>query len=84
MHVNALRVKKELDLNPKELFLTWNYMYSYLILIVISILSIAIVLIWGGRGAALSGWVYASLPFLFIALDRIRKKQMKKRFTEEV
>ena len=84
MHVNALRLKKELDLNPKELFLTWNYLYSYLILIVISILSIAIVLIWGGRGAALSGWVYASLPFLFIALDRIRKRQMKKRFANEV
>lgn len=83
MHINALRQKEDLDLSAKEVFLTWNYLYSYLILMVISVLSILIVLIWGGYGAAYSGWIYASLPFLFFVLDRIRRRQKRKRFPEE-
>ena len=83
MHLNALSKREELHLDKKEIFLTWNYLYSYLILIVVSVISIGIVLIWGGPGAPYSGWVYATLPFLFIALDLIRKRQARGRFNGE-
>ncbi|MGB6037971.1 MAG: hypothetical protein WBG42_16970, partial [Cryomorphaceae bacterium] len=75
MHVHALRKKKHLDLNEAEVYETKTLIQSYLILVMITILSMSIVLIFGGTASAYSGSVYALVP---LALGLNKKRRLKK------
>lgn len=72
MHVHALRKKQALDLNRSEIHETKTFIQSYLILVLITVLSISIVLIFGGTAAAYSGSVYALIPVV-LALNKKRR-----------
>ncbi|MBS9461150.1 DUF1211 domain-containing protein [Flagellimonas sp. 389] len=74
-HINALKKKVELQLNGNEIFITKTFIQSYAILIGIPLLSMLVVLLFGGKSAPISGFIYLLIP---IALS-IHKKYRNKR-----
>ena len=83
MHVHALKKKKELDLNEIEVFETKSFIQNYLLLVLITVISMSIVLIFGGAASPYAGSVYALIP-LVLGLNkrRRRKKQPSLKLTE--
>jgi len=75
MHVHALRKKEQLDLNELEVYETKTFIQSYLILVLVAVVSMSIVLIFGGTASPYSGSVYALIP---VALGLNRKRRKKK------
>jgi hypothetical protein len=83
MHVHALRKKEHLDLNEAEVYETKTFIQSYLILVMITILSMSIVLIFGGTASPYSGSVYALVPLVLVLNKKRRlKKQPSLKLTE--
>ncbi|XLS27415.1 TMEM175 family protein [Flavobacteriaceae bacterium M23B6Z8] len=76
MHKNALRKRKILALTKREVFITRSFLQSYVILMAIAFLSMLVVIIFGGRYAAISGYVYLLVPILLPLQARYRKKRL--------
>ncbi len=76
MHYIAIRNKEALELTDREAFETKTFIRSYLALVFISLLSIFIVLIFGGRYAPLSGCSYLLVPIFLILIKKKREKKM--------
>ncbi|KPM31069.1 Hypothetical protein I595_3048 [Croceitalea dokdonensis DOKDO 023] len=83
MHLNAYRKRAVLELSSKEVYLTKSFIQSYTILLAVCMLSMSIVLVFGGRSAAISGMVYIFIAFLLPLNRRRRNKKMKIRFNGE-
>ncbi len=78
MHLRALNKRKLLKLNKKEIYLTKTTIGSYIILVLITIISMSIVLIFGGKYSSTSGFVYVMIPFLLLLNKKVREKRYKK------
>jgi len=76
MHLHALRKKEDLDLNDAEVYETKTFIQSYLILVMITVISMSIVLIFGGTAYPFPGSVYALVP---LALGLNKKRRRKER-----
>lgn len=76
MDVNAMKKKKELELNSKELFETKTFLYSYMALSLISLFSMFFVLIFGGVYAGYAGCFYMLIPLVLPLLKLYRVKKM--------
>lgn len=75
MHLNALKLKDELYLNSREIFLTKTYAQVYGIVVFVSIISMLIVMVMGGRWADLSGGAYLLIAIFISLHKRFRKKR---------
>lgn len=75
MHWNALKLKDELYLNSREIFLTKTYAQVYGIVVFVSIISMLIVMVMGGRWADLSGGAYLLIAIFISLHKRFRKKR---------
>lgn len=80
MHVHALKKKKVLDLNDSEVFETKTFIQSYLLLVFITVMSMTIVLIFGGEASPYAGSVYALIPILLGLNNKRRRKKQHKLF----
>ena len=78
MHINALKKKEQLQLNPKEVFITNTFAHQYFILMVITVISMMVVLIFGGQAAQYSGLVYLMTPIALPLYKRYRTRRMNK------
>ncbi len=78
MHMNAMRKKRELELNKAEIYETRSFIIYYLFLVFIALISMAIVYIGGGAYSAYAGFVYLSIPIILPIIKRWREKRMKK------
>ena len=79
MHMNAVNKKKKLGLNRKETYITKTSVQAFLILIMVTLLSITIVLIFGGSKAEYSGLAYLLIPILLPLHKWIRTKRYRNR-----
>ena len=77
MHMNAGKRKKELGLNRKEMYITKTSVQAFLLLILVTVLSMIIVLIFGGSGAEYAGFAYLLIPILLPLHKWIRTKRYK-------
>lgn len=77
-HVHASRKKKELKLNKTEIFITKTFIQKYAILIVVTIVSMAIVLIFGGQNSHIAGLTYLSIPVVLPIHELLRKRKLSK------
>jgi len=77
LHINALKNRKLLKLNKREMFITRSFIYAYTILCAISILSIAVVGFFGGAYAPHAGFVYLLTPIAIPIFRSIRSKKLK-------
>jgi len=84
MHLNAFRKRELLELSAKELYITKTFIQAYGILLGICVLSMSIVLIFGGKSAAISGSVYSFLAILLPIHRKRRDKKMKKIFNVDI
>lgn len=75
MHLNALKLKRELYLNDREIFLTKTYAQVYGIVVFVSVVSMLIVVVMGGRWADLSGGAYLLIAIFISLHKRFRKKR---------
>ena len=82
MHLNALKRKMTLQLSSREVFITKTFIQAFAILIGITILSMLIVILFGGKSAAISGFTYLLVPILLLTHRRHRNRQMKSLFDE--
>jgi hypothetical protein len=80
MHFNALKKREKLQLSPREVFITKTFLQAFAILVGITILSMLIVIVFGGKQAALSGFTYLLVPILLLAHRRYRNKKMRNLF----
>ncbi|MEL7005667.1 MAG: hypothetical protein AAFN93_23495, partial [Bacteroidota bacterium] len=76
LHLFAERKKKELRLNKLELHITRTFIYKYAIVVLITLTSISIVVIFGGREAPISGFVYLLIPVGLVINKKIRQKKL--------
>lgn len=74
---HAYRKRAELELNDRELLLTKAYIKRYAFTVAIPLLSILIVLIFGGAAAGWAGAIYL-FNLLIIYFDKRLKKKMQK------
>jgi len=74
LHVNALKKRKILSLNELEIYDTKSFIQAYGILVGVTVVSMLIVLIFGGELAALAGATYATIPFLLGFQRRYRNR----------
>lgn len=77
MHINAYKSRNELQLNEKERYITKTFVYEYFILMLITVVSMMIVLIFGGKAAFYSGMAYLLTPLVIPIFKRYRKRQSK-------
>jgi len=73
MHVNAYKKSIQLELTKKEKYITKTFIHLYLLLMIICLLSIAIVLIFGGEAAGFAGMAYLLTPIVIPLYNRYRK-----------
>lgn len=78
MHLNALKKSRELNLNQREKFITKTFINTYLILMMIALLSIAVVVLFGGNYASQAGMVYLLTPILVPLYSIYRRKKLNK------
>ncbi len=78
LHFNALKKKKSLELNQREIFETKTLILNYISLVLIASISMAIVIIFGGAQAPFSGYVYMSIPILIPIINKFRLKRMNR------
>jgi hypothetical protein len=82
MHLNALKKKEELQLPAREVFITKTFIQAFAILVGITVLSMLIVILFGGGSAAFSGFTYLLVPILFLIHRKYRIKKMKSLFND--
>lgn len=75
MHMHAYKKAGELQLEAREKFITRTFIHEYLILIAITVLSMLVVIIFGGRAAPYSGMVYL---LTLIVLPLYKRHRLKK------
>tara|TARA_R110002049_G_scaffold154302_4_gene318773 strand:- start:3269 stop:4105 length:837 start_codon:yes stop_codon:yes gene_type:complete len=75
-YINALRKKEELKLDKLEIYETKTFMHCYFFVMTISVISMAVVLLFGGYQSDTAGLVYISIA-IFIP---IYKKERTKRY----
>ncbi len=78
MHLNANKKADELELSDKERYITKTFIHEYLLLMSVCVLSILIVLFFGGRAAGYAGGAYTLIPILLPLYHRYRIRKMKK------
>lgn len=76
MHGYAYRRRTVLELNQTELVLTKMFVRAYALLVLVAVVSMLIVLIFGGEAASYSGMVYALIPFLLLWNKRKMRKEL--------
>lgn len=76
MHINAYKKREALKLSFKETYITRTFIQAYGILVGVCVLSITIVLIFGGNSAALSGMVYGLIAILLPVHRKYRNRRM--------
>ena len=82
MHLNALKKREELQLSSREVYITKTFIGAFAILVGITILSMFIVIVFGGQSAALSGFAYLLVPILLLTHRRYRNRKMKRLFND--
>lgn len=75
-HIFALKKRGHLKLNKREVYITHSFIQKYGIIVLITIVSMMIVLVFGGEKAPISGTVYALLPFILITHKKLRDKKL--------
>ncbi len=78
MHINAFKRAPELDLNPNEKFITQTFVREYFILMLVTVLSMMVVVIFGGEAAKYSGMVYLLTPILIPIYKKYRRRKRAK------
>lgn len=78
MHLHALRKSKELYLDANEVYITKTFIYQYFLLMLISIISMLVVVIFGGTAAPQSGMVYLLTPLILPLHKRYRTRKRKR------
>lgn len=78
MHINALKKSDELVLDDNERFITKTFIYQYGILMGITVLSMLVVIVFGGTAAPYSGLVYLLTPIL-LPLQKAKRNRMAKK-----
>jgi len=78
MHIHAYSKRNYLKLSLKEQYISRTFMQAYGILIGVCTLSMCIVLVFGGRSAAVSGMVYALIALVLPLHRKFRNKGMTK------
>lgn len=78
MHINAHKKSVLLDLNLNEKYITKTFIHSYILLMLICLLSIMVVLIFGGRAAGYAGMVYMLTPIILPLYSKYRKARASK------
>lgn len=76
MHFNAYRKREELNLDHREVFITKTFMLSFFLLVLVCLISMLVVVIWGGAAAPYAGSVYLLIPVLLSISKRARRKRM--------
>ncbi|MEO0573608.1 MAG: TMEM175 family protein [Bacteroidota bacterium] len=77
MHLYALRKANELQLDANEIYITKTFVYQYSLLMLISILSMSVVVIFGGSASPQSGMIYLLTPILLPLHKKYRTKKRK-------
>lgn len=83
MHLNALKRKVVLELSSREVFITKTFIQAFAILVGITIVSMLIVILFGGKSAAISGFAYLLVPVLLLTHRRYRNKKMRSLFDDQ-
>ena len=78
MHLNAYKKSEVLQLNDNEIYITKTFIYQYSLLIAITILSMLIVVFFGGKAAPFSGMAYLLTPIVLPLHKRYRVRKKKK------
>lgn len=78
MHINANKKADELNLSAKERYITKTFIHEYFLLMLICVLSIAIVLLFGGVASGYAGMAYMLTPILIPLYHRYRKRKSVK------
>lgn len=78
MHVNAIKKAKQLNLSLKEEYITKTFIREYFMLILICVLSILVVVVFGGGQAPLAGFVYLLTPIVLPLYHRYRRRKGEK------
>ncbi|MEM1259104.1 MAG: TMEM175 family protein [Bacteroidota bacterium] len=78
MHFHALKKSKHLQLNRKERFITKTFVQQFFLLMGITVLSMLVVIIFGGKAAPYSGMVYLLAALVLPLNKRRRIKKQKK------
>lgn len=78
MHWHALRKSNELRLDANEIYITKTFIYQYSLLMLISILSMLVVVIFGGKAAPQSGMMYLLTPIVLPLHKRYRTRKRKR------
>lgn len=76
MYRHALRKKKQLHLDEREIFITHTHIQAYAILMGIATLSMLIVIFLGGHYSEYAGFTYLLIPVLLTWHRRRRKHQL--------
>ncbi|GMN10162.1 hypothetical protein MTsPCn9_14230 [Croceitalea sp. MTPC9] len=80
MHLHAFKKRKELELSPRETYITKTFIQAYAILMCIAVLSMLIVVFFGGKYASISGFTYLLVPFAIPFHRKYRTNKMRKLF----
>lgn len=79
MYKHAVKLKHELELTGKEVFITETKLYSFVIMIIIGVLSVTYAFLSEPRVAGNAGWFYIlTAPALTIYFNKRKKLQLKK------
>jgi len=78
MHLYALRKSKELQLDDNEVYITKTFIYQYFLLMLVPVLSMLVVIIFGGSAAPQSGMVYLLTPILLPLHKKYRSRKRNK------
>ena len=78
MHLHALREAKNLQLDARENYITKTFVHHYILLMSITMLSMLVVIVFGGRAAPYSGMVYLLTAILLPLYKRYRIKKQEK------
>ncbi|MFK7813168.1 MAG: TMEM175 family protein [Maribacter sp.] len=76
MHINALKQAEALQLNLKEKYITKTFIHEYFLLMLIAVVSILVVVIFGGTTAGYSGMVYLLTPIIIPLYKKYRIRKM--------
>ncbi len=84
MHLHALRKAKCLQLNLQEKYITKTFIHRYFLLMGITVISMLVVIVFGGKAAAYSGMVYLLAAIILPLNKRRRVKKQKELGLSEV
>ncbi len=78
LHIHAYKKSKQLDLNEREIYITKTFIFTYILLMAVCLLSILIVVIFGGYAAGHAGMAYLLTPIVIPLYIRYRRKKLAK------